>query len=294
MNVVVNLPFFPGFYCSSLSGALDHAETMEAENSAEKEESAEYYPETYQPEELRLSAADYQKILFDCMDYGGAHRSMAADYVAAFDQWATENLETPAGTFTFESMDSPREYNFRTDRVYATVPLAAMESLYRSLDLEKLAAVIAERHSSRSGFISFYPDDVDEWQGKEFAEFDHNEMGTILCAAIASREAENPDETCCYAVDESSYEYVDKWCDWQKFESAVREKRAEKLAAWIDADSDAAARYVAHHAETLTVLELALAELDTETRTAWEASAGIIAARFYRCPFTPDMFPEAR
>ena len=54
--LVINLPFFPGFYCSNLSQTIDNAEEMAGEHSAEKEESKEYYPETYQPAELRIDA----------------------------------------------------------------------------------------------------------------------------------------------------------------------------------------------------------------------------------------------
>lgn len=292
-NIIVNLPFFPGFYESILSQSLNHAEERECEYSAEKETSQEYYPETYQPEELRLNSSDYASILFDCMDYRAAHEKMAKDYVSAFDSWAADNLGTAAGTFTFESMDSPREYNFRTDRVYATVPFAAMETLYQAIDRDNLGKLIKERHTSRSGFISFYSDDLAEWEAKEFADFDHNEMGTILSAAIIPHVQERRDlnDDVCAPIFEHDYEYVDNNCDWAKFAEKTREERAEKLAAWIEADSEEAARYVAqHHSETLAVLELALGEMDSESRSQWEATAGVVAARFYRCPFTPDMF----
>lgn len=293
-SVIINLPFFPGFYESMLSGTVDNAEEREAENSAEKEESKEYYPETYQPEELRLDSSDYAGILFDCMNYSAAYQAMAADYCDAFDNWAADNLETPRGTFKFESMDSPREYNFRTDRVYVTAPLAVMEKFRAAVDVEKLREEVESRHKSRSGFISFYSDDVDSWLEKPLDEFDHNELGTLLCATMAPHIDGESDFNweLCAPLFESDYEYVDQHCDWDKFAEKARELRAEKLAAWIASDAEAAARYVAHNQDALAVLELALAELDSDDRRQWEAMAGIQAARFYRCPFTMELpFP---
>lgn len=294
-TVIVNLPFFPGFYESMLSGALDNAEEREAEYSAEKEESAEFYPETYQPEELRLSESEYGEILVDCMNYRAAHNAMAADYADAFDRWAADNLETAPGSFTFESMDSPREYNFTTDRVYVTVPLAVMESLFNSVDREKLAETISQRHSSRSGFISFYANDLESWLEKPLEEFDHNEYGTLLVAAMAPLMDDKRDFNwqLCEGIFESDYEYVDQHCDWQKFERLAREKRAEKLAQWMREDSNAAACYIATVREALEILPLALDELDSSEREQWAAATDIHAENRYRCPYTLELpFPR--
>lgn len=295
-SVIINLPFFPGFYESMLSSSLDHAEESQAEYDAEKEESETYYPETYQPEPLRLDSSDYAGLLSYCMDYRAAHEAMARDYASAFDQWATDNLETPADSFTFESMDSPREYNFSTDRLFVTVPIAVMESLYKGLDREVLAKAIESRHTSYDGFHSFYSNDVEEWIERDFADFDHNEMATILCAAMAPYIDDKRDFnwTICEAIFETDYEYVDSHCDWPKFERLAREKRAEKLAAWIRDEPEAAAGYIATVSEAVEILPLALDELDASEREAWEAITGARAESHYRCPYTLSLpFPAA-
>ena len=46
--------------------------------------------------------------------------------------------------------------------------------------------------------------------------------------------------------------------------------------------------------EALDILPLALIDVDADDRQQWEAAAGIVAARYYRCPFTIDMFPESK
>ena len=290
-SVIVNLPFFPGFYESMLSQTVDSAEERQAEYDAEKEESAEFYPETYQPEELRLSASDYSEIMLDCMNYRAAYEAMASDYCDAFDNWAADNLATARGSFKFESMDSPREYNFTTDRVYVTVPLAIMESLYRGLDRDKLREMIEERHTSRSGFISFYSNDIDEWEEKEISEFDHNELGTILSAAMAPHIDDNRDFNwqLCESLFETDYEYVDSHCDWRKYEEKTREARAVKLAAWMQEDSEAAARHLTADSGARELLALALDELDSADRAEWESQFEAYAANHYRCPLTLEL-----
>lgn len=291
-SVIINLPFFPGFYCSGLSETLDYAEERQGEYDAEKECSKEYYPDTFQPEELRIDASEYCEILMGAMDYRASHTAMASDYCAAFDNWAQENLGTPENAFQFESMDSPREYNFATDRVYVTCPLAVAESLLAGIDSDKLETVIKERFTSYDGFISHYSNRLSDWQAKPLIDWDHNEYGTLLVAAIVPHiDSESEfNHSLCESIYEYDYEYVDQHCNWAKYESKIKELRAEKLAEWIETDPESAAKYVAQCKETLDILPIALGELDSESRQQWEAQAGIIAERFYRCPFTIDMF----
>lgn len=289
-TVTINLPFFPGFYEAILSGILDSAVEREAENMVEKEESQTYYPETYFPEALRLDHSD----LWEHVSYSDAYREIAKDYCEVFDQWMNDNLETPLGSFTFESMDSPREYNFTTDRVYVTCPIAVIDSLYAGIDIAKLQAAIAARHTSRSGFISFYPDDLETWQDKirdGLAGLDHNELGTILSAAIAPHvdNARDWQWELCESLAEYDYQYLDSHMDWQSYETACQQARADKLAALIVADMDEAARLVVGCDRIAALESMALESdaMDDESRIDWQ---GKEEPRAYRCPFTVDMF----
>lgn len=295
-NLIVNLPFFPGFYESILSETLDFAEERESEYSAEKETSAEFYPESYWPEEMRLDSADHSGILYDSMNHGDAYREMAKDYVSSFDDWMNDNFETSPNSFEFESMDSPREYNFSTDRVYATVPLAVMQKLWQGINRDKLAETIEARHKSRDGFISFYSHDLDSWfdriESDGLESLDHNELGTLLCAAIADtieRESEF-NWTLCERIAETDYQYVDNNCDWKKYETKEREARIEKLAALMTTDCDTAARLILAHEKIAELVPMAIEEMDNEARNIW---ADKIESVPYRCPLTSDMFGES-
>lgn len=289
-TVTINLPFFPGFYESILSGILDSAVERETEYMVEKESSQRYYPETYFPEALRLDHSD----LWEHVSYSDAYRDIAKDYCEVFDQWMNDNLETPLGSFKFESMDSPREYNFTTDRVYVTCPLAVIDSLYAGIDVAKLQATIEARHTSRDGFCSFYSNDLETWQDKAsdgLAELDHNELGTILSAAIAPHvdNARDWQWELCESLAEHDYQYLDSHTDWQGYETACQRARADKLAALIVADMDEAARLVAG-CERIAALETMALEsdaMDDESRIDWQ---GKEETRAYRYPLTIDMF----
>lgn len=284
-KLVVNLPLFPGFYESILSQSLDHAVTSEAENLSEREESQQYYPETYFPEELRL---DYS-FLWEFVNHGDAYRQMAKDYAESFDQWMNVNCGTPEGAFAYESMIRPREYNYTTDRLFVEVPLAVMQSLFAGIDRAKLAQVIESRHSSRDGFASFYSNDIESWELDDLESLDHNELGTILCAAIAGQiDGENEfNWTLCESIIEQDYTYLDANTDWEGLQQRATEERAKLLAAIIESDIDHAARLIASDERIAELETLAMDELDSETKAQWAGKSDKIA---YRCPVTADLF----
>lgn len=235
------LPFFPGFYESSLSHAINYYEEMEAENMAEKENSPKYEPETYQPEHLRISASEYCELMFECCDYQKVYLKVAQFWVEAFDFWCKENLATPEKSFTFESMQSPREYNFTTDRVFAWAPAPVMEALFeksKADEHKQLAKVIEATFTSYDGFSSFYSNDLEAWLEKPLAEWDHNEMGTLIGAVMQLCEGFEDNDK----FRDHLYEYIfsgngeedealSAGMDWPKFEKMVAEKRAEKEEA---------------------------------------------------------------
>ena len=309
--LTVNLPFFPGFYDSYLSGAVDWAEESDIENRTT--ESDHETDEGSQPEALRLNAEELGDIYRDNTKYNLAYRSIASDYVGALDYKLGEalsmtvkdtrqryNAETKtvapeeyrreSARISFESMDSPREYNFTTDRVYANIPLLVMRLFLRQSKAEGYATlneVIGERHTSRDGFRSFYSNRIADWLDKPLTDWDHNELGSLLVAGMKlngldTDEADFSSDLCeCALGDEGAYSAWENAVDWPAVEAAKLEKRAEKLAEWIEEDSEAVARWAGEHAEEFAAImaadESAFRGLDMPQ----------IA---YRCPVTLDMF----
>ena len=102
-------------------------------------------------------------------------------------------------TLTFESMTSPREYNFETDKIFCEVSLHDVKKIYGAMasrwpEVEKVSI---DRHTSRSGFISFYDPDVKTWG--PLPTWDHNQLQTLL---IAFADIDQ------YSIVENSYEDI--------------------------------------------------------------------------------------
>jgi len=222
----IKIPFC-GLYYSMLSHELDYVEEREAEWLEEKQKEDGIAPE------LRLEASTFREILFDVTNYRAAHEAIARDYAEAFAEKMDEVFEFDTG-FKFEEMTSPRFYNFETDRLFCRVPVATVERLFeisKDDDHKTLAKVIRERHTSRDGFISFYENDLAKWLEKPLEDWDHNELETLLLAALEIVHGDA--EEVCREVEmwvlegEGVFHAHHEAVDWECFDEIVREKRAE-------------------------------------------------------------------
>ena len=251
-HVVACLPFFPGMYESILSSAIDEHETREAEYMAEREIPVpRKEPEPFQltneeseqgwyPEHLRITASEYSELFFKLTDYQKVHLQLAQMWVESFDWWCKENIGTPEKSFIWESMTSPREYNFATDRAFAYVPTSVVEMLFERSAKEEhktLAEVIKDTFTSYSGFISFYSNDLDEWLAKPLEDWDYNEIGTLIAASIKASDEYSSRADFSWAIYEILFSgngeeerAIDAGMDWPKFEEKVKELRVKKLA----------------------------------------------------------------
>lgn len=91
---------------------------------------------------------------------------------------------------TFESIDSPRQYNYGTDRLFVDVEGSELLRLYNSVDKSILADVIKDTYTSYDGFSSFYENDIQHPQWSDPTQFDHNQWKTVLDAYIKEHEIE--------------------------------------------------------------------------------------------------------
>ena len=82
----------------------------------------------------------------------------------------------------FESLQSPKEYNFTTDRIFCEIELDEVKRIRAATDEKAFRDKIRERFTSCDGFISSYSNDLDEWD--EIETWDHNEVGTLIAAYI--------------------------------------------------------------------------------------------------------------
>jgi hypothetical protein len=251
---IINIPF-SGFYESLWSSEIDHHEEQEAEHFAERQ------AEEGIPEPLRLDGSDFAELLFECADYRKIHEAIAKTYAEAFNNVISEAIGVELG-MTFESMTSPRYYNFETDRIFCHIPEASVAALFElsKLDGHKaLAKVLEGRHTSYDGFHSFYDNDVAAWLEKPLEDWDHNELCSLLLAAmLRAGIAEDWQESVFYAVVECDgifHEY-DAGMDWAAFDEKVAERRADKRTELEEVDPAAFALVVEAESRCPNTLDL--------------------------------------
>lgn len=158
---------------------------------------------------------------WDKCNWWAVWREYAKEYAESF----AREFELPS--LAFESLQSPREYNFTTDRIFCHIDaadIAKMRDETTPLTLEKVAR---DMFTSRDGFISFYSPDVSEWG--DVAEWDHNQLHCLLCAYIEDR----------LCVDE-----FDRWAEMDLMEDA---RCNGKLDSWIADNTDGIERLFRVH-----------------------------------------------
>lgn len=70
---------------------------------------------------------------------------------------------------SYKETISPRQYNFETDKMMATLEILDEEKFFASVRAkmnehkEELRIIIHDNHTSRSGFISYMENDIEKW-----------------------------------------------------------------------------------------------------------------------------------
>jgi len=154
---------FSGFYGSRHSVAIDDAEQQMF---------------SFDNGEIHISLYE---MFYDNMDYGDVYEAYAKEYVEQISHLT--NIK-----FVFEELVSPKEYNFTTDRIFVTIDRKSLAKIIRLVKGERLNNKAREMFTSRSGFISYYSNNVSDW-GK-IEEWDHNQIGCALEALFDYYEAE--------------------------------------------------------------------------------------------------------
>ncbi len=146
------LPQFPGFYESIFSSGIDQEVESYQENEGTKD-----YP-----------------------DY-------TVDFEALASQICQQFAHETKIPLKFESLSQPRECNFQTDKIFAEISLKNLYKIKKETDLKILQETVKKNHSSRDGFISFYPSNLAEWP-KALKDWDHNHLCTLLEAYFKTKE----------------------------------------------------------------------------------------------------------
>ena len=110
------------------------------------------------------------------------YNQIAEDYTNLYIDALNERLKGFSLTANYKCFESPREYNFKTDRIFIEIEenhaVDFIKYLVKNYKKE-LEKKIQDMFTSRSGFISFYKNSIDLWT-KDFKEWDCNMIGTCF------------------------------------------------------------------------------------------------------------------
>lgn len=79
---------------------------------------------------------------------------------------------------SFESLQSPKYYNFETDKIYAYCAFETLEKLYNHFTKYGFKEWLWERMRPCSGFIPHYSNCLEDWGNIE--DWDYNQWGLFL------------------------------------------------------------------------------------------------------------------
>lgn len=166
MKTKTFLPFW-GFYESRFGAELEAQLETEAYNLAQYND---------------VDESDICDLLHEHTNWQAAHLTIAKTYVQYVYDYVEDETGRSLTGLAFEELISPREYNFTTDRIKVSISTACVKNMRLEVLPDVLRDVIKERHTSRSGFHSFYTNNYNAWVSKPIEDWDEIEIETLLIA----------------------------------------------------------------------------------------------------------------
>jgi hypothetical protein len=163
---------FSGFYYSLYDCEFDHS----------IERDCEYFADQWGVDQFEI-----QDLALKHLDLSDARDAVARTHL---EFWGgTFNSETGlAIDLEFSAFTSPRFYNFETDRLFAKIALSDVQKCFDACQRDgftELRKLIIERFTSRDGFISHYSSRLETWLATPLAEWDCNQVETLLIAVLS-------------------------------------------------------------------------------------------------------------
>jgi hypothetical protein len=163
---ICSIPF-SGFYSSYHDAQLDDALSLICSDDCGEIDDARW------------------NVAYDAIDWRKVHLAYAQEYTARM-------LSECGIKAKFKHLDSPREYNFRTDEIDIEISLSELQRIYAECDKSQLNILVADRLKARSGFCPFYSDDLADWSDLE--EWESPQLSLLIeCYCDANCDAETRD-----------------------------------------------------------------------------------------------------
>ena len=142
------LPVFPGFYNTIFEPCKD----MEIESLYEARKENGFPDDTIGFEHYKFDYTEYEQ-------------QIAKNCCKAIETELKDNKLVDS--IKFESVQSPREYNFENDSINCTISISD-ENIKAIVNLllenkELFAKYLKDNYTSYDGFISFFPNELDKW-----------------------------------------------------------------------------------------------------------------------------------
>lgn len=171
------LPLFSGFYNTLFESDNEDNEIEDINNIRE---SLDKKPITYD----------------DCnFDYKTYQNEISENCCSVIEDKLTEFLGVKC-TIEFEVLVSPKFYNFTNDSINCTINVDKKIVLKTLIDnSESFKEYIKDKYTSRSGFMSFYSNDADDWidDFKKDDFDDEHKIGSILEFVLLTNDYKDED-----------------------------------------------------------------------------------------------------
>lgn len=159
-------------------------------------------------------------------------RSIARSFCKRFDEQMSDKIGFRLD-LRFATLRSPKEYNFTTDRIIATMPVTTVKKLF-GLSMrdqhERLAEEISDCFTPYPVFVPYYSDKVGDWLAKPIQKWDKNELCVLLAAFVDT----DLDEEIYHAVaDCHACSAFEDSIDWKRFEEKAATLRHRKTKAFL-------------------------------------------------------------
>lgn len=157
-NIKIELPF-SGFYESIYDSHIDN--TME------------YYLYDLEGEQLEKA-----QNAFYMMNYDATRKAICEHYIQAYNQVFYDQFNIDLN-LTFNSLISPKFYNFETDRLFVNIDPELFKQVIQLLDDDAIQKTLSEKYKTRDGFIVF-ESTIEAIKNKEYELFSSDLLEMLL------------------------------------------------------------------------------------------------------------------
>lgn len=128
----------------------------------------------------------------DLIDYKATYLAVAEGPV--MKEYRERFEGSPFSGLEFVELDSPRFYNFETDKIVASVEFDP-EAVLQVIGTDDFAAWLKENYSSRDGFFSFVPTAISDFLAEFEAEAEYSRcVSVVLEYYFRDLDCVNPDD----------------------------------------------------------------------------------------------------